>query len=581
MGMLCCLTISLNAQQTATENIPLKRSDEKAHNLDTVNSYYDDYAPQISPDGRYLIFQSNRPGYLENDNLWISFNLNYKKSLETPEWTKPVALHFPLQTLLVDDSIDSPLLIPQPNETSPFTINTDNFEGGPALLFREGLPRELFFNSLRNKELGRDGFHGLNIYYTYRNNGQWSAAQHLNLLNSDFNDRMPAISQDGRLLIFSSDRPGSYGGYDLWISKRDKIEGKWSQPVNAGPLVNTVANESAPSLGSDGKLLFFSSDRLGGEGYYDLYVSSHNNNNGQWQSAQNLGRPFNSKRDDEYFSTTQDGHWAYFTSDRKEAKAKSGFDIYRIQLPQRLYFPVPVIFTGQVIDATLYNNESIVQGIEATIHIFYERETMLTNSQPLNNSQASKTANNFGIRLNSGHIFRVRFSAPGYLPQEIQLDYSKNLKAGLIDRHIIALKRINAAIDTTPDTKQITISKPSSCITDEIVCLAQIVIYFKVNHAKVPLSEMAKVKRVVKILKKHPNVKIRIEGHADNTNSQNYNQTLSEKRAEMVHKLLEQNKIKRNRISSKGYSFLKPAVPEKTTTDRALNRRVEFRIIND
>ena len=543
----------------------------KAENLQAVNSYHHDYSPQISPDGRYLLFQSDRPGYLEGHNLWISNNRNYQNPLGKADWSKPKPLFFPLPASFklsewYPTELDRTEAL---SASSYFSVNTDNFEGAFALHYANGLPKALYFSSLRkqtgldpeNGNEDRDGFAGLNIYYTFFVNQRWTTVSHLNTINSQFNDRMPSLGPRGDYMVFSSNRPGGYGSYDLWVSRYDLQSNNWSRPVNAGGMINTPYDESAPCLSPDGKLLFFSSNRPGGKGYYDLYVS-RNNKQRNWQKPELLGEPFNSEDDDEYFTISHDGYWAYFSSDRQSLNRKDGFDIYRLRLPQSLHQAVDVLFTGQVLDVSSQQK----MGIEATIHILFEKESRVITSKIIRNFTITDTKpkNNFETKLKSGRIYRVTFSAPGFIPQEIQLDYRGNLLAGKIDRHIIALQKLKSNTD---------------CYNDNPTCLHKIKIYFNFNQSTILQSELSKISQVIRILQKNPRVKLSIMGHADSIGTQAYNQWLSKRRAESVFTLLKEKGIVTDRLTIQSYGFLQPAVKKETEQNRHLNRRVEFHIL--
>jgi len=105
-------------------------------------------------------------------------------------------------------------------------------------------------------------------------NSEWSDPVNLGpAINTAFNEQGPNLSNDGLTLYFGSDRPGGSGGFDIWVARRDCTACPWQTPVNVGPVVNTVASETGPGLSIDGHLLFFTSNRAGGQGLNDLYLS--------------------------------------------------------------------------------------------------------------------------------------------------------------------------------------------------------------------------------------------------------------------------------------------------------------------
>ncbi len=151
----------------------------------------------------------------------------------------------------------------------------------------------------------------------------WSAPINLGpTVNSTAMDRGPAISKDGLSLYFESSRPGGFGGGDIYVSQRETRDSEWGPPVNLGPIINTLANESVPAFSRDGHLLFFTSGRPGGFGGIDIWVSRryHTHDDFAWQPAENLGAGVNSTFTDagpSYFENDEVGvPQLYFNSNR-------------------------------------------------------------------------------------------------------------------------------------------------------------------------------------------------------------------------------------------------------------------------
>ncbi len=124
----------------------------------------------------------------------------------------------------------------------------------------------------------------------------WSAPVNLGpVVNSGFGDQGPAISKDGLSLYFNSDRPGGFGGFDIWVSQRASVDDPWGPPTNLGPIVNTLSLESVPAFSRDGHWMFFNSNRPGGFGAVDIWVSyrAHTHDDFGWQTPVNLGSGVN------------------------------------------------------------------------------------------------------------------------------------------------------------------------------------------------------------------------------------------------------------------------------------------------
>lgn len=152
--------------------------------------------------------------------------------------------------------------------------------------------------------------------------GPWSAPTSLGTtINSAFFDSGPGLTPDGKSLYFSSNRPGGSGGpSDLWVSQRANKNGEWGAPVNLGPVVNSAGADAVPSFSRDGHWMFFTSDRAGGLGSNDIWVSFRSNPNDDfaWQTPVNLGAPINSAFFDAGPALVEKGNEdiLYFNSDR-------------------------------------------------------------------------------------------------------------------------------------------------------------------------------------------------------------------------------------------------------------------------
>jgi ketosteroid isomerase-like protein len=185
------------------------------------------------------------------------------------------------------------------------TINSEKSEGSPRVS-ADGL--ELYFNSNRPGGIG-----GADIWVSTRltPDAEWGEAVNLGpIVNSPANEIAPTISADGLELYFSdywANRPGGIGKSDIWVTKRRTKTSEWGEPVNLGPLVNTPAEEITPEISADGLELYFETDRPGGLGSDDLWVAKRATRSDDWGAPVWLGEMINGEGMDHCPNITSDG----------------------------------------------------------------------------------------------------------------------------------------------------------------------------------------------------------------------------------------------------------------------------------
>lgn len=261
-------------------NKPVTFSEENMGGL--FNDEKSNFNPVISADGKSFTFMSSLKFY---DAIMYSRMLNGK-------WAGPVNIYPELQ-------IDGDISI--------------------SCLSKDG--RLLF--------LSRDDNYDSNIYSASFDGTIWFPAVKLNKnINTKYWESHAFISEDGNQLFFASDRPGGFGGLDLYVSR--KINGEWGPAVNLGPEINTQFNEDRPFLTNFGKSLIFSSQGHENMGGYDLFKSELQSI-GAWKKPVNMGYPLNTPDDNTYFMPSGDGRSGYYFLE-KETGGFGKEDIYRIVL---------------------------------------------------------------------------------------------------------------------------------------------------------------------------------------------------------------------------------------------------------
>ncbi|MFC1794061.1 M56 family metallopeptidase [Planctomycetota bacterium] len=201
------------------------------------------------------------------------------------------------------------------------SVNSSYLDAGPCIS-PDGL--SLLFNSFRPGGSG-----GMDIWIMTRETTSESWGEPMNLgpiVNSSSNDGLPEMSADGLTLYFNSNRPGGLGGEDIWLTTRATIEDEWGIPINLGPIVNSSAWELGASVSADGMLLYFGSQRSGGYGEYDIWVATRETTDAPWSSVDNLGPTVNSGDHENQPAISSDGLSLFFAC--TQPGGSGGMDIW-------------------------------------------------------------------------------------------------------------------------------------------------------------------------------------------------------------------------------------------------------------
>ena len=262
-----------------------------------VNSKYADYVPVVSKNDSIMLFTSRREGSTGDkkdpyDNYFEDIYFSYQ---EHGQWQTAQNIGPEINTSTHDASVG----------LSP--------DGKTLIIFRT------------NEELT-----GGDLYLSTFENASWQSPQKLGEnINSDYAEASASITSDGSVMYFSSDRPGGYGGQDIYRSVRFG-NGDWSLPINLGPTVNSKYDDDAPFISSDGATLYFSSKGHGTIGGYDIFKVEFGDDTKSWMLPQNLGYPINTVKDDIYFVMTEDEKTGCYSSSKDGGYGSQ--DIYRINL---------------------------------------------------------------------------------------------------------------------------------------------------------------------------------------------------------------------------------------------------------
>lgn len=410
----------------------------------------------------------------------------------------------------------------------PGSINTTNNEGYTSVS-ADG--RYIFFTVCN-----QDGFGSCDIFYSFLKENAWSRRMNLGeTINTPAWDAQPAISADGKTLIFSSSRSGGYGGKDLWVSYWKK--NNWTQPENLGKTINTGADEEAPYLHYDGKTLYFSSSGHTGYGQHDIFRSQMLGV-GNWTNPENMGRGINTDADEAGFYVDFKGERAYIASSR--TGGYGGLDIYSLKLSADRK-PLPVTYVkGNILDAETKNE---ISGRIELVNLETSR-TLLSDS-----------STRFFTTLEPHGLYGLNVYRSGYL------FYSANFQptpSGIDDPFLV-----------TALLKPIEINQ--SVILNNI--------FFETDKFELRPESFHELQKLYSLLKTNPDVMVEIAGHTDNQGSAAHNATLSVNRAKSVKDYLVKAGIPAKALKTSGYASENPIGDNNTATGRAQNRRIEIKIV--
>lgn len=400
--------------------------------------------------------------------------------------------------------------------------------------------------------------------YVYTFNGKkWKKSDKIKICKTRI--RKCCFDSIGNTIYFSTtNKKTGIGGEDIYFCTKDS-NGKWSTPVNLGSDVNSEKNDVAPVLvGED--LLYFASDRDGGIGGYDMYVSKRDSN--AWGKPINLGKPFNSEYDESFYTLTNNSRDVIISSNR--SGGKGGMDLYVVTyiLPKHLSDALPLnksLITDHLLTNMAIQKESHLDSTKITLlkgmimgdDSVYLKAKVALSDNGLRQVIATQEAEDNGayeVILPGGANYGIAVSYPGYLFHSENFDLPEQTEYKEIKKDIV-LKRL---------------------ATGKNVALRNM--FFETNKSDLNDASITELANVIQLLNDNPTLHIEIEGHTDNTGSKAYNQTLSEARAKSVVNYLIEHGIDAGRLTSKGYGLSKPVASNKTAEGRAENRRTELLI---
>jgi outer membrane protein OmpA-like peptidoglycan-associated protein len=470
-----------------------------------VNSPYDELNPKISADGKTLYFgrqksPDNVGGVEDKEDVWFSTSADGKN------WKRSINLGPPVNTTTA-------------NNLS--SVSTDN----NTFLFHT-----------------TDGFS-----FMHRTKGGWSAFEDQGIsFKNESGFLEGCLSPDGKAILFTAKLKNNIA-YKTDIEERDiyvclkQPAGKWSEPFNAGKILNSSGNEYSPFLSADGRTLYFATNGRPGFGDVDIFMSKRLSDDWkQWSEPVNLGPGINSVGFDAYYTLPASGEYGYMVSNIKSLGLA---DIIRIKLPQELRPDPVVLVLGKVLNA------KTKEAVSAAITF-----DDLSTGKEIGEARSDPQHGDYKIALPAGRNYGFHAAVSGFL------SVNENLE----------LTSLTAYSELTKDLYLVPIEIGESIQLKNV--------FFVQGKPELKSESFPELDRLVQILKENVTLEIELNGHTDNRGDAKANLNLSEMRVQAVKTYLAGKGIGGNRITGKGYGSTLPIAPNDTEANRQLNRRVEFKI---
>lgn len=421
------------------------------------------------------------------------------------------------------------------SEPTPLSDLNTKWHDGPATLSPDG--KTMYFNSEsfnEKKQFERDKAMNLKIsqiflYKSVKEGDKWGEPKLLPFNSKEWSTQNASISKDGKWLYFSSNRTGTTGDFDIW-----KVEVKggdsYGEPVNLGNKINTGGKEDYPFIADDGKL-FFSSDRPNGFGAMDIFMIDINKGG----DAKNVGAPVNTAKDDFAFSFNTTKNIGFFSSNR------TGVD--------KLYSATPVCGVEAIVLVRDAKTKAILAN--AAVAILDDKNNVIERS-------TSGPDGKVTYSIDCGRAYTIQASKEGYLPGTFSIP---STNGGIAD----------VPADLVPVEVPITV--PAIVLNE---------IYFEYDKSNITREAAFELDKAVATMKANPTIVVMVKAHTDNRGTDKYNMNLSNRRAKSTVQYIISKGIAKDRISGQGYGESEPKVDCKdncTDEQHKENRRSEFLIV--
>ena len=506
-----------------------------------INSEWDDFAPVLNEDETLMIFTSKRRDGNMNEDVDID--------------------NFPFEDIFISRRVGDKWsraenigeIVNTPFHDSNLALSAD---GKQLYIYKDENNGDIYFSDLLP-------------------DSSWSDPQPLssNINSGGFSEKSVSISPDNNTLFFASNRPGGLGGFDIYMNSKDS-RGKWGKSINLGPLVNTEYDEEGPFIDYDGKTLYFSSKGRKGMGGYDIFKAEYDSVDMEWGEPDNLGFPINTPDDDVYFVSTKDGKRGYYASVREDGMGYT--DIYMVNIPEpKDATDILIAKKGSLETAASSNKDmgpmapQMIQTAPVTLLVRIEdnlsgnamdaKVKLRTEEENLEvaSRYVEKGVYAFEVKNNENTAYMLSAEKDGYMFKNFKL----NIPAASAEA-----REVKRRIEMDP----------------LVIGLNTVLrnIYFGFDDATFTSNSYNELNKLEKLLAENSGLQVELAGHTDKIGTRAYNIALSKKRANAVINFLVNKGIDARRLTSLGFGETKPlASNDDEKEGRALNRRVEFRIV--
>jgi len=463
-----------------------------------------------------------------------------------------------------------------------FVSHLINGSWGPASLAGKELTTKycespLFINSTGDM---------LYVYTGYSNNGDikvslnkkgvWKAPKTVPYpINTRGSETSFTISPSGNEIYFVSDHgKNSIGGKDIYFIKK-LSDRKWSKPMNAGSIINTIYDEESVRFSRTGDTLWFSSRGHNSIGGFDIFYSIKNKS-GAWDTVKNLGYPVNTPWDELFYHPSPvDDSSFYFVSNR--SGGLGGSDIYHGQIlpPKKIVLPpvAPKPDTVIIRDTVL-----IVKEVAPPPPVIQQEQPVFLTGKIKDSDSGEPVLAKVDVKdISSGDVVGTTASSDVDGSYRVKLPAKKSYMIDLRATGFLSeVRRIDVPDNWSKDVYNFNIELIKVKVGKKVVLNN---ILFETGKSILTQSSYTELERLFNIMTENAMMKIEISGHTDKTGSEPLNFKLSQDRAKAVVEYLVKKGINQSRIEFRGYGSLQPISDNATSGGRAKNRRVEFKIL--